>query len=94
MLDNNVPLHRHLLVITTGFKSQDSWLQVTETQLKLVEARKGKTKGFFRSDNSGVLGCNGFKLDSVQELKCHQDTRCISQPHVLSVLASFQVGSP
>lgn len=87
-------MYRHLLVITTGFKSQDSWLQVTETQLKLVKAEQGKTKGFFRSDNSGVLGCNGFKLDSVQGLRCHQDTCCVSQPHVLSVFASFQVGSP
>lgn len=41
-LDNHVPLHRYPLVVNTSFKSQGSWLQVTETLLKLVKAKKKK----------------------------------------------------
>lgn len=49
-------------MVNTSFKSQGSWLQVTETLVKLVKAKKKKKVFFFGPDNSGALGSDGWPV--------------------------------
>ena len=84
-LGNHVPLHRYPLVVNTSFKSQGSWLQVTETLLKLVKAKK-KEKRIFLGDQiiQERWGVMFGQLDYIQGLQCRKNTH-ILQPHLLSV---------
>ena len=72
-------------MVNTSFKSQGSWLQVTETLVKLVKAKEKKEIFFLDQIIQERWGVMVGLLDCIQGLQCHQNTHCIFQPHLLSV---------